>query len=566
MADVDLLVQEKSVTTTIDLLFQTGWQPMPAVDRLQLINTIVPRFHSWAFFRADVQVDLHWQPVHRDVGDLGVQHIWKRSIIARIGNLVTNVPCPEDQLLLALIHGIRPQVNRRVQWIVDSLCILKNTTRGFDWGLFAHNVKHSLLLHHMSDMLGYLRTTFDTVTPIADTTSAFAVFFCHHEYQGMFVREENRQMIQRFSGLTLKHYRNFRNKRITELVNGAVRTGSGSVMATIQASSRRIHVISHKHPALHSILIRITNNYGKNSEPDWPVHYLPSDGLVRFKSIGPGFLYAVSGWSIPEESHQWSDGWESRLLFKVPQDSNSALRIELDFHAFIPAEKDFSRIDVTINSRSHARLVFTRDHNTGPHGFIVSEEEISHPHGYVDILFTYLDPGTPEAAPDATDTRLLGACLKHLKIVRADLWDARRLLQFANGRAEAKYLEYGWHPLHSNGVLSAMSRASVRIPLASGNSIRSIVLFFTTYSPRATGIWIDIEVGGNYTGHTCLHSDSGKAHRLKLAVDSNEQPNSDNIIEIVFLVKNNVSAGDGTIAGDVCGGVLLDAIDCTDFQ
>jgi hypothetical protein len=129
VSDLDILVPGKDVFRAMDALLQAGFVDAP--DRPRKPADLRAN-HAHVFSspkRHDPTLDLHWHVLASGRSDDDDAPFWAAAQPLRIGNAATLGLCPEDQLLHALVHGVRWTRMPHVRWVADATLILR-ATRG----------------------------------------------------------------------------------------------------------------------------------------------------------------------------------------------------------------------------------------------------------------------------------------------------------------------------------------------------------------------------------------------------------------------------------------------------
>ena len=129
VSDIDILVPGKSLFPALDALLEGGFlasagRPRRLADLRENHATVLssPKRH-------EPTLDLHWHVLASGRGDDDDAAFWVEARPLRIGETATLALCPEDQLLHALVHGVRWTRMPHVRWVADATLILR-TARG----------------------------------------------------------------------------------------------------------------------------------------------------------------------------------------------------------------------------------------------------------------------------------------------------------------------------------------------------------------------------------------------------------------------------------------------------
>lgn len=81
--------------------------------------------------RHEPLLDLHWHVLASARRDDDDEPFWSQAAALRIGTAETRTLCPEDQLLHALVHGVRWTRMPHVRWVADVTMILRGNQGQF---------------------------------------------------------------------------------------------------------------------------------------------------------------------------------------------------------------------------------------------------------------------------------------------------------------------------------------------------------------------------------------------------------------------------------------------------
>lgn len=472
MADADVLVRPEQASLAADCLTDHGWRPNPACSQRYLETHIIPGEHGWNFVDGELQLDLHWSPVHRKFGEYGTDALWENAVERGVLGMLAPVPGAADVILLTLIHGVMPQHNRAVQWVTDVMHVLGS---GLDTGqaeLLARRVRERRFSVWSGDMLGYLRWRYGVgVLPLRRDkerlTPGDRLEFL--EFQQMIEMRGQWPLYRRAACLMMSMRRN----AVGRSVPGRVLVFSRPL---VEAARRRCR---HQWQVLKWRINR--NRFASNwlrrawpgallpPKPDWNVPVFSVDDIVRTSRKGTGYRYAVSGWALQEADHLWSDGYQARIVFSIEKAVRGHIKLTLAFTPYVSGSDDIARIDLALNRRWCERLTCFRSAAVR-HGLFIQTAVLGSDR-VVDLVISPLDPGRPadEGEREHTDDRLLGVCLTSLDLTPLPPWDMAGEIVVASGQAGERYLGIGWWQPEPTGVWTSMPRSRLRVPLVAAD-------------------------------------------------------------------------------------------------
>ena len=125
VSDIDLLVPLDRAFDAFEALVAAGYRTRPDYPQslAELRGNHAHVFHS-PRRREDV-IDLHWHLLASARGDRDDDPFWEAAREISIEGRATYVLCDEDQLLHALVHGVRWTRMPHVRWVADAAMILR---------------------------------------------------------------------------------------------------------------------------------------------------------------------------------------------------------------------------------------------------------------------------------------------------------------------------------------------------------------------------------------------------------------------------------------------------------
>ena len=131
VSDLDILVPGKDLFRAMEALKRQGLRAGPGEPSgpadLRGNHAVVfypPRRH-------ELSIDLHWHVLASARGDEDDAPFWSAARPLMIGDTPTLSLCPEDQLLHALVHGVRWTRMPHVRWVADAALLLRRAKEGF---------------------------------------------------------------------------------------------------------------------------------------------------------------------------------------------------------------------------------------------------------------------------------------------------------------------------------------------------------------------------------------------------------------------------------------------------
>jgi hypothetical protein len=134
MADVDLLVRRSDFERADFELKRLGWNPKIRADGLDLP-------HSRDYTNGKNQgMDLHWRSLLEAQNDTDDDACWMRSRLVSWKGTQVRIPAAEDQLIFALVNGLRDLHSMKYEWVVDVHRLLE-ANPPFNWKVLFREVE-----------------------------------------------------------------------------------------------------------------------------------------------------------------------------------------------------------------------------------------------------------------------------------------------------------------------------------------------------------------------------------------------------------------------------------------
>ena len=161
VSDLDILVPGKDLVRAIAALKRRGFRSGPAEPRTAAdlranhAHVLVPEK------RHEPILDLHWHVLASARADDDDPFFWTAARPLRVGAVTTLGLCPEDQLLHALVHGVRWTRMPHVRWVADAALIIRARGKDFDVERFLEGTRRFDAvvpvqegLRHLADLVG----------------------------------------------------------------------------------------------------------------------------------------------------------------------------------------------------------------------------------------------------------------------------------------------------------------------------------------------------------------------------------------------------------------------------
>jgi hypothetical protein len=162
MSDMDILVPYQEAKHAIGVLKDAGF----VVESEHLLEHNLEYGRSIAFTDNDeTEIDLHWYAFVNSLGNVQKNDFWDDVMPIEVSGVETHSLNHTDNLLHAIVHGIRKNPEPPIRWVADSMKIINSADLDVDWQrLLTYASKFRVFLQ-VKKALIYLKVHFDADIP-----------------------------------------------------------------------------------------------------------------------------------------------------------------------------------------------------------------------------------------------------------------------------------------------------------------------------------------------------------------------------------------------------------------
>lgn len=162
MSDMDILVPYSEARHAIDVLKNAGFE----MELAHLLEHNLEFGRSIAFSDDEgTEIDLHWYAFVNSLGNVQKNDFWDDVIPVQVSGVQTHSLTHTDNLLHAIVHGIRKNPEPPIRWIADSMMMINSDDIQINWSrLLSYASKFRVFLQ-VKEALLYLRDHFDANIP-----------------------------------------------------------------------------------------------------------------------------------------------------------------------------------------------------------------------------------------------------------------------------------------------------------------------------------------------------------------------------------------------------------------
>lgn len=169
MEDVDLLVEPGRATDAIAALDRAGWTSEPYVAHPEVVPYGEQMLHQ-VVCRGEGghAIDLHWRYVPWVARDGSGQDpgLWARAGPLEVAGHRALSPCPDDLLLLVILHAYRAGWATAPRWVADVTFLLRALGDDLDWDRFTARVVQGHLVDPVRDALQFVHREYGALVPV----------------------------------------------------------------------------------------------------------------------------------------------------------------------------------------------------------------------------------------------------------------------------------------------------------------------------------------------------------------------------------------------------------------
>jgi len=170
MNDLDVLIRPERVATALTALRAAGWRFLVLPDDSRIDDLIDVR-HSVALVRDGLELDLHWHAMVESVGGALDDELWSASVPLDVLGRPTRALAPSDQVLHAVVLGLRWNPVPTVRCVADAHVVITSTASrpgpDLDWRRLATLARTYWLAAPVGAGIAYLAAEFPGLVPDA---------------------------------------------------------------------------------------------------------------------------------------------------------------------------------------------------------------------------------------------------------------------------------------------------------------------------------------------------------------------------------------------------------------
>jgi len=420
MGDIDILVRPDQVAAAIDVLSSCGWWAYYGTHDLAK-QLMADGLESYGFERGQhLYLDLHSHLLKLSRWPDADAALWQRVRKATLGDTACRLPCFEDQVLHACVHGAPWAPIGALRWAADTIVILRATGSGFDWDYLLDQAKDRRVIAPVRGCLEFLHAKLDVQIPPVALTRLHAIpvsFAARTDYK---LRASNQTTLRSWERSFLQ-FQNFRRSQ-QRLADDRILEGFCLWLKSLWATDSCGAALGASllgrigRPAwLRALAYRLWPRANRLSVLKSVA--LPSvwDGVIWFSLARPSIAGPLYGFSLPEKDGRWTDAPEAALAFRTNRwDCDLGLTFSLSAMVSDPTKP--LRVEVWANRRHVANWKFEAVDPVRPRHLHLSAEVVRGE--YLVLTFVIRSPRSPKSLGISADDRRLGLFFQKVEFSR----------------------------------------------------------------------------------------------------------------------------------------------------
>ena len=415
MADADLLVPWHLRHDAIDLLAARGFAPVGARE-VDAMHALTDSFPGWGMHAGEVEVDVHWRPLHYLANRPHVDaQVFARARAATLASVSLVVPDPSDHFALVLAHGMRAASEAHLISLVDACQLLH--APDFDAeraAQLARDYERTTALLEACELFEQLRLPPELEAQIAAVRGSL----------------HRRTIADRMVGYLSnapdapfgpnEHKRKLQNETWRALSATPLRVG-GPVGGLLDVGRREMGVrrvrdmpgeLLWRAAGRRAALERFRADRGT---PPQRRRRLAVGDRVQVGETDVLTSLLPTGWWNPESHHVWSDGPEAVIDFDIDLGAATSCTIALEVWPFVSRVSPVLAVAVSVNCRPYSTWKYTLGSVTEQmQRLLITKSALDG--GRCQIMFVFRGTSSPLAAGQSDDARQLGLCFRSLTI------------------------------------------------------------------------------------------------------------------------------------------------------
>lgn len=162
MSDMDILVPYHEARHAISVLEKAGFN----MEMQHLLEHNLEFGRSIAFVDDEgTEIDLHWYAFVNSLGNVQKNDFWEDVIPVEVSGVQTHSLIHTDNLLHAIVHGIRKNPEPPIRWVADAMVMINSEEIEIDWNRLLRYASKFRVFLQVKEALIYLKGHFNAHIP-----------------------------------------------------------------------------------------------------------------------------------------------------------------------------------------------------------------------------------------------------------------------------------------------------------------------------------------------------------------------------------------------------------------
>ncbi|HBX50213.1 MAG TPA: hypothetical protein DEH02_03985 [Bacteroidales bacterium] len=166
MEDIDILVHEKHLEKTNDLMLEMGFQ-QASIVKSDFVDSYTEKHHLPQFIKGVTKAEIHWHIYNKDEHiKINIEDLWERSIKVNINNEEVGILSPEDFLINLILHLDSHFTGGKIR--MGHFCDIAEYCRKqkLNWDVFFQNAEKYNAKEIINNFLYLISKYFDVALPV----------------------------------------------------------------------------------------------------------------------------------------------------------------------------------------------------------------------------------------------------------------------------------------------------------------------------------------------------------------------------------------------------------------
>jgi hypothetical protein len=485
ITDVDVVVPTGQLSQAIDALMEAGFRPVGAVPAWY-VRDYAGRFvpsHAFAD-RGNAQIDLHWHVMDASCQPDADEDFWAQATPVQLAGVSSAALCATDELLLAILHGLRWSETPTYRWVLDGAQLARGEHGPIDFDRLLAQARRRRVTAAVRAGLAYLRRVADAPIPpqtLRDLRGApllerleLRALLTDPRARGkraralLYHQQHLRRALPLGARPTLRtHVRLAREqlgltrwRELGSALKGGT-PGPGRPPSTVAASLGTGELDASAPP------VRL----------EQPLALGDPEVALRYVRYG--------AW-LPEADGCWTAGTQACVSLPLEERASGALLLGVWGDGYLPAEHrtQRQRVRLSVNGTPVGAVQLDRHQpELDGEAFAIPRSSLAQGER-IELVLDTPDAVSPAELGLAPDDRLLGVSIRQLVLSPALRYQPGERLRFGQRSGDERMLAGGWSSAEENGRWTVGTCSSILVSVCDRRGSLDVELHATPFLDR----------------------------------------------------------------------------------